>query len=834
MNQDTPKYYMPYDSENDTENDTGEDTDDGSEDYNSDALPNYEDPRIRREEDPRYAIIAAAGPNFNTSAQQLKYMEHAPGSIYDNSTNITNLSSFTYLDPPKTTLTSLLSIKSTNRDFGVWPSPFNFQLKTPRVYKNVTKFQLVQISFPNNTTNFVNSPIFAAELALELLALGVPVECLSTCITIAGCSSGGNSLGVAEKARVNSNGEPTYYAFSIPNGSYTNSKLATALTVSANNTPPFNVISYEIFANEFKIHRDVSILFNEPGDYFQTNVSRTIRGSHSKNDIINTYYTNLHIDSHSVITDKIALNAYYFPVLKELLASGLGEVFVKTSTYTFSQVSDYVLGQFLGLNSDIYYTLCILNKGTLDNYRKQFTFELRHINKYIFSYNEDSRRFSCSHNSLHTSLQNDITNKYNSLYNHALTLKGHNNRSFQTLKTSYSHSNSVFKAIESYLSTIFYNYTLGSITNYSYTGGLIYANSTISEWNAQPGFSSMFNFSNTFGAQLHGNYHGSTFTFTNFLDYHNTISSYYNIVGNANSTISSIHGYSNSKHHEYISTKYTGIIPHHIINNKTYHDCRGIPAAFLPHQTLFSPGQKIPHPVLAFQSLADVSPSPPPTYGDPPDPDPSTISTFCNDVCCKALEDLILKWYSCIPVDTVINQFPSYRLGIDFLNVSNFNVASTVFGTTSTSNFNIFLQINNFQSFNNMDIAMNENYSISNQTTGQVKLMAAKLLLAGVATGETSETAIQNPILFETPLGKLDKLELKIYADDGSLTPLWQFLPFDIGINEWDATFQIDEQVAFANREAGFSGNIPTVPIPNNPQDFQYVGLTAKDNPNNK
>ena len=129
---------------------------------------------------------------------------------------------------------------------------------------------------------------------------------------------------------------------------------------------------------------------------------------------------------------------------------------------------------------------------------------------------------------------------------------------------------------------------------------------------------------------------------------------------------------------------------------------------------------------------------------------------------------------------------------------------------------------------------MNENYSISNQTTGQVKLMAAKLLLEGVATGETSETAIQNPILFETPLGKLDKLELKIYADDGSLTPLWLFLPFDIGINEWTATFQIDEEIAFANRDIGFSGNIPTVPIPNNPQDFQYVGLTLKDNPNNK
>jgi len=827
MNQDTPKYYMPYDSENDTGEDTDANTDDGSEDYNSDDLPDYEDPRIRREEDPRYAIIATAGPNFNTSAQQLKYMEHAPGSSYDTSTNITNLSSFTYLDPPKTTQTSLLSVKSSNRDFSVWKSPFNFQIKTPRVYKNVIKFQLVQISFPNNTTNFVNSPVFIDELSAELLTLGVPEDCLSTCINIAGCLPGPTSVAVAEKARVNSNGEPTYYAFSIPNGNYTNSKLATALTVSANNTPPFNVISYETFANEFKIHRDVSILFNEPGDYFQTNVSRGIRGSHTKNDIINTYYTNLHIDSYPVITDKIAINAYYFPVLKELLASGLAKVFVKTGSYTLSQVSDYVLGQFLGLNSDIYYTLCILNKGTLDNYRKQFTFELRHINKYIFSYNENSRRFTCSHNSLHTSLQSDITNKYNSLYNHALTLKGLNNRTFQTLKTSYSHSNSVFKALESYVSTIFYNYTLGSITNYSYTGGLIYANSTISEWNAQPGFSSMFNFSNIFGAQLHGNYHGSTFTFTNFLDYHNAISSYYNIVENANSTISSIHGYSNSNHHEYISTKYTGIIPHHIINNKTYNDCRGIPAAFLPHQTLFSPGQKIPHPSLAFESLADVSPSPPPTYGDTP-------IDACSTICCDAYEKLIKSWYSCIPVDTVINQFPSYRLGIDFLNLSNFNALSTLLSITSTSNFNLFLQINDFQSFNNMDIAMNENYSISNETTGQVKLMAAKILLQGVATGETSETAIQNPILFETPLGKLDKLDLKIYADDTTLTPLWLFLPFDIGINEWVATFQIDEQVAFANRDAGFSGNIPTVPIPNNPQDFQYVGLTAKDNRNNK
>jgi hypothetical protein len=497
MNQDTPKYYMPYDS-GDEDTDDGTDAGTDTDSYISEDVPDYEDPRVRREQDPRYALIAAAGPNFNTSAKQLQYMEHAPGAAYDNSTNITSLSSFTYLDPPKTTQTSLLSIKSANRDFIVWTSPFNFQLKTPRVYKNVTKFQLVQISFPNNTTNFVNSPFFIEELAQQLLALGVPEDCLPYCISISGCQPGAQSIAVAEKARLNSNGQPTYYTFSVPNGNYSNSKLASALTVSANNTPPFNIITYQAFKNEFKIHRDISILFNEPGDHFQTNLTPTKFGSHSKNDIINTYYTNLHIDSYPVITDKIAFNAYYFPILKELAASGLGKVFIKPWTYTMSQVSDYVLGQFLGLNSDIYYNLCMLNRATLDNYRKHFTFELRHINKYIFSYNENTRRFSCSHNSLHTSLQTDIATKYNSLFNHALTLKGLNNRSFQTLKTSYSHSNSVFKHLEAYLSTVFYEYTLGEITNFSYTGGTTYANSTIAEWDAHTGFSSILNFTNIF------------------------------------------------------------------------------------------------------------------------------------------------------------------------------------------------------------------------------------------------------------------------------------------------------------------------------------------------
>jgi hypothetical protein len=824
MNSDTPKYYRPYDSEEDTDNTTDSGSDESDDSFESD-LPYFEDPRIRREEDPRYAIIRAAGPNFNTSAEQLKYMEHAPGSLYNPSTNITSLSNLVYLNPPKTTQTSLFSIKSINRDFSVWKTPFYFQLKTPRVYKNVTKFQLVQISFPNNTQNFVNSPVFVEELGLQLISLGVPENCVSTCVTITGCHPKGGAIGIAEMGRLNSNGEPMMTSISIPSGNYTNKELANQLTRTANNTPPFNIISFEEFKYEFKIHRDISILFNHPGEYLTTNVSVTTRTPTTKNDIINLYYTQNHIDSFYTITDKIAYNAYYFPVLKELCASPLANIFVKTGAYSFFEVKNLVLGQFLGLNSDVYYNLCQINQGTLDEYRKLFTFELTHINKYVFNYDENSKRFNILHDCLHTSLQKDINEKYNSLFNHAMSVQGLNNKTFTSLKNTQTKSNSIFKEMECYLSTQLsaapYN-----VTNYQFNPGLLHSGyHSVSVLNANVTFSNIFNQNYVFGEHFHGNYHGSNYNLTGFLSFHSTMSTHYNIAHTSALTLSTIHSYANNKLHEYISTKYTGILPHYLIYNSTYQDCRGIPASFLTNEFIHTPGQKIPDQSLVAQSLSVVPASVLANYTVTEDP--------CKEKCCEVFEKLIKSYYSCLPAETVASLL-QYRLGVFKVDLKEFSIASTIFGITQQTNFNLFLQINEFQSFNNMDIAMNENYTISNETTGQVKLMSAKILLSGVGGGEVSETAIQNPIIFDTPLGKLDKLELKIYADDETLTPLWQFFPFDIGVNEWDATFQIDEEVSFANRDTGFSGNIPTVPIPSDPAALQYMALTSTNNPNNK
>ena len=409
MNPDTPRYYQPYDSGEDTDN-----TDAESEDYDSEDLPDFEDPRIRREEDPRYALIRTAGPNFNTSAQQLKYMEHAPGSLYDNSTNITSLQNYTYLNPPKTTQTSLFSVKSLNRDVTVFPSPFNFEIKTPRVYKNVTKFQLVQISFPNNTQNFNVNPAFKVQLLEELLASGVSTGCISTCIELSGCETNFTAVAAMERGRFH-NGSPFMVKFSLPPGSYTNQQIADTLNQTSNNTPPFNIISYEDFKQEFQLHHDISILFNEPGEKYYSNVKKLQHYNHTKEDIMNSYYSQIHIDSFSNITDTIAFNAYYYPILKEALISPESQYFIDCSPYSFHQLYDLVVGKFLGLDSTVYYNVCLNNQSKLDRFRKQLTFELTPINKYIWSYNSIRRQFSVNHNSLHPSLQKDITNKYNSL-----------------------------------------------------------------------------------------------------------------------------------------------------------------------------------------------------------------------------------------------------------------------------------------------------------------------------------------------------------------------------------------------------------------------------------
>jgi hypothetical protein len=820
--------YRPYIS------DESDDTDESDE--------SDEDVRIRREQDPRYAILKAPGPNLKMSEKQQEYVKNSVvGAPWDESTNITSLENHVYLLPPKTTKTSLFSIKSNNRDKKLFPTPYNFQIKLPRVYKNVTKFQLVQLSFPNNSNGVTSSNLFVSSFVQKMLNDGVPSTCINTCISIINCATANNGVGFIESGRINGLGGALLTTAAVPDGTYTDPQLAQEMTFQANSTPPLNLISYSTFHDVFTNTRDVSVLFNEPGDTFYSRASNKRYAVHTKENIMETYYTQQHIDGFSTITDKIAFTAYYYPILKEVFATQMAMPFIY-SDLPFDEVTQRVLGSFEGLDSDFYYTLCSTNQGALDTYRSHLTFELRNINKYTWIHKNG--RFAILHDTLHTSLQRDIRKNYNSALNQELQLAGLNDHSFTSLKSNAISYSAIYKHLETNLSSVFGTYHLA--TEYKYGGGDFHnvgngeshgAFSAV-ELNADKDFTTLFDYTSSIG-RIYGNYGGLTMRFRDFADYHSTLSSYYSIVHSTQSSINRIHFNVNRDHHDYVSTKYSRVLPSTMIATQSYTLNQGVPVSFVTNQYVYVPGQTIGQSVNGVSDTSYTN-----TVIDPTDTviDPTnyaapifgmtnSTTSDCNSICCNYVERLVRSWYSNLPVNTVIGTMP-YKLGMINITPNQFNVLSTITSYTSTGNLNFLMQLNDEQGFNNMDIAMTENNYITTETTGQVKLMAAKILMGNVGDSGISQTLIQNPSIFENTLGKLDKLTIKLYYDDESLTPAWLYLPFQYEVNEWNATFQIDEEIGFANQNSGW-GNRPSIPIPENPNDTPYLNFTHKNNPNN-
>jgi hypothetical protein len=308
-----------------------------------------------------------------------------------------------------------------------------------------------------------------------------------------------------------------------------------------------------------------------------------------------------------------------------------------------------------------------------------------------------------------------------------------------------------------------------------------------------------------------------------------------------NSTINRVHESAYTRHHQYVVKKYTGVLPDSMIANKTYSNSQGIPFTFAQNRPIYVPGESVlgnPNKSVSvdpsMNSVIDPTKDPFDIYGSNPysNNGDSCLPSSCSTSCAIAIQRISRAWYGCLPTNTTIASL-NFRLGINNLELDNFSFTVRLLSTLST-NADYLMQINEEQGFNNIDIAMDENYNISNETTGQVKLMSAKILTGGLGSGEISQTVIQNPIMFENYLGKLDKLSFKIYYNDTSITPAWQAIPFgDLVFNEWEATFQIEESIGFVDRNTGF-GSEPTVPIPMEPDHSSYILYASKTNPNQK
>ena len=778
--------------------------------------------------DPRYEIL-----RMPSNALKLKNdLSKAPGAPWDDSKNVSSLENYDYIAPPRTTKTSLFSMKSINRDKNVYPTPYNFQLKLPRVYKNVTKFQLVQLSFPNNSNGVTASNLFISSLVQDMLNHGIPSDCIDTCISITTCTPASNTVGIYEFGRINNVGQNLLTTVSVPDGFYTNSQLADELTFQSSSTPPLNIISYPQFRDAFVNTHDISVLFNEPGDNFYSKTGRRI-SKPTKEAIMNTYYTQQHINGLNEITDRTAFVAYYYPVLKELLATGLAEPFLQN----YAEIRERVLGIFEGLDSEFYYTVCQEYQGALDTFRKHLTFELRPINSYSWKYNDNEKRFTTIHNQIHTSIQRDISKQYQTVMNRELALASLNPSSFTTLKNSSVVYSAIYKHLETNLSTVLGQYAL--VTDYKYNGGdnHITHESTfnMTDLHADLDFTTMFEYKSSIGG-IYGNYEGTIMSFRNFLDYHSTLSTYYTIVQNTNNTINCVNKSIVMNHHMYVSTKYTNVLPQKIIDTRAYTSNQSLPVSFVTSAQAYVPGMgaigdpNAPPTITTIDTQTDLAGLTDLTSATDRLTNimaASTPSSVCSTLCCNYINKMLTNWYSNLPVNSVIGTL-TYRLGLVNIAPNQYNIVSTILSYNASGALNFLMQINDEQGFNNMDIAMNENYSVGNDTTGQIKLVAAKILMGNVGDSGISQTLIQNPSIFENTLGKLDRLNIKIYYDDPALTPAWLFLPFQYDVNEWNATFQIDEEVGFINQVDNWP-LVPSIPIPKNPNELPYIYLSKKE-----
>ena len=178
-----------------------------------------------------------------------------------------------------------------------------------------------------------------------------------------------------------------------------------------------------------------------------------------------------------------------------------------------------------------------------------------------------------------------------------------------------------------------------------------------------------------------------------------------------------------------------------------------------------------------------------------------------NNACCKIIDDILLTWYCKLPPNYVITTLP-WRLGLTetLENVVTRITTNTAFAKTSP--FNVYIQLNVERSMNNMAVAANENYSITNEPVSETKVVLGKLLTEGTGISDVVQSIIQSPAQFYIPIGKLDKLQFTLLLDD--LVPLSALFPISLEFTDWSATVQIDEEIRTLDREVDLS-NVPTI-----------------------
>ena len=415
---------------------------------------------------------------FNTQGVDFEFAFKAPETISSSASNTPMILNQTTTSFTSTKISTTIMINSSDRDTLVFQDPSKFNIRLPRIYRNVTAISVAQIKMLSSFYFF-------------------------------NITKNNTTLPIHESSRYNSNGLLNIIYKVIRNGTYDTGSLPAELQNQLNHAPVYNSISKNDFFLQFYSTGDYSLLFNDIGSSTYNKLTGNFDLLTNKNDLVARYFDSTSSLGSILYNNNQMLVAYYYPMLKDFTIDFNTPVntlpvnpYLKScSSYIYQNKFEYdkidykindvsgakylenisffdkIVYGFSGLD-DPYVNLVISdisNQNILDLYKKNNSWNNSLLNNYTVKYNNQTGLLSINATSLNTSLVNTFNKVYNSIRTNELWKVSINPSSVIDRQNTINNNNYVltdmYNLLQNSLSSTFAvdfgTYTPGFFTNYS-------------------------------------------------------------------------------------------------------------------------------------------------------------------------------------------------------------------------------------------------------------------------------------------------------------------------------------------------------------------------------
>ena len=399
------------------------------------------------------ALVRAGGPSMINPVKQVEFrIQPKKGAQYfpfdlSGAFDGTLPLSGTSFDMNTGVQTSILIINSRDRDRNVYPQPTFFTLRVPRIYKNITSFQILQLKLLSSFFYFRPDK---ENTDISILENGRTIP---------------NQFGVMI---------PNIIKSFIRTGTYDINSLLSELQTQLNKTPLFFDFPNGIqdFIPQFASTGDLSLGFNQPGDTYYDALRRQFVNNPTMATIVSYYFPSQFAGLSSYNLQQIKY-AYYYPVLYEcyldpeygpsklnltLTTSSLlpGETIDQRILYTSQGLNDPVIAELINNNLAFLYNNS--NTNVLDYYRLRHTFRYFLVNGYQCAYQTFNNRINITSSNLNTSLVNLINLQTSKFLAAELQRLGLTTAQYSALQTTVQVNTAVI--------TNMYNFLQSNLANY--------------------------------------------------------------------------------------------------------------------------------------------------------------------------------------------------------------------------------------------------------------------------------------------------------------------------------------------------------------------------------